>query len=170
MRQEFFRPYYSPPFAALSVILFIGMAYGAWRRLQSHAPIWPFQQFDTPCSEFCAVIDHPLFQLVCFAALALYAAANPWLRKRSMMHPLIIIDDTGLWLREVGEVLPWSEIQSVEWRWWQAQFTIVWKRVPIRIFASLMDRDGTRWLPRFVHEVVKERWEQNRVGASAAGS
>ena len=105
-----------------------------------------------------------------FCNLTIYAAANPWLRKRSMTRPLIIIDDAGLWLREVGELMRWSEIQSVECgRRIQPRCTIVWRHEPIRIVAkgNFMDRDGKCLLASSVYSVVKELWEQNRTGSQA---
>jgi len=51
----------------------------------------------------------------CAASWTIFVTATPWLRKRSKTRPLLIIDDTGLWLRTVGELMPWSEIQSVDW-------------------------------------------------------
>jgi hypothetical protein len=161
MRQEFFRYYYSPAQAVLLICVGIDAVYWGWAQLPlTHT--WPFLQFDKPAKIFFA------FLVVIFASVAIYAAANPWLRKRSMMRPLIIIDDTGLWLREVGERMHWSEIQSVECgRRIQPRCTIVWRHEPIRIVAkgNFMDRDGNCLLASSVYSVVKELWERNRAGS-----
>jgi hypothetical protein len=163
MRQELFRYYYSPVQSALLVCVGIDAVYGGWAQLPlTHT--WPFLRFDKPAMLFFGFI------VAIFASVAIYAAANPWLRKRSMRRPLIILDDAGLWLREVGELMRWSEIQSVECgRLIQPRCTIVWRHEPIRIIAkgSYMDRDGKCWLASSVYSAVKQRWEQNHAGSQA---
>lgn len=163
MRQEFFRYYFSPVQAALLVCVGIDAVYGGWGQLPL-AQTWPFLQFDKPAKIFFGLL------VVIFASVAIYAAANPWLRKRSMTRPLIIIVDAGVWLREVGELMRWSEIQSVECgRRIQPRCTIVWRHEQIRIVAkgNFMDRDGKCLLASSVYSVVKELWEQNRTGSQA---
>jgi hypothetical protein len=163
MRQAYFRYYYSPIQAALLVCAGIGAVYGGWRQLPlTHT--WPFLRLDKPTKIFFGLV------IVIFATVAIYAAASPWLRKRSMTRPLIIIDDAGLWLREVGELMRWSEIQSVECgRLIQPRCTIVWRHKPIRIIAkgNFMDCDGNCLLASSVYSAVKELWEQNRAGLQA---
>jgi hypothetical protein len=93
-----------------------------------------------------------------------YAATSPWRRKRSLTVPLIVIDDAGLWLRDVGEQMPWAEIESVE----QCpaysdglQIVVVWKktRYPIRpIFY--MDRNATYWGVRRIFDEINSCWKR----------
>jgi hypothetical protein len=46
------------------------------------------------------------------------SAISKW-KKRNIAPPLLItIDDTRLWLRQVGELMPSSEIQSVKISGW----------------------------------------------------
>jgi hypothetical protein len=118
-----------------------------------------------------------------FTAFALsttiFAAATPWLRKRSKTRPLIIIDDAGLWLRKVGEVMPWSEIKSVDL--WTSNTNnagvdtlVVWRHQRYSIAGHgqlplmalwVIDRDGELWRPVSVFKEIKARWERNSVGS-----
>jgi hypothetical protein len=160
MRQEFYRYYLGPISAVWLEFIFISNAYGAWRQSRDYVAA---SAHDTLCSAFCEVIHHPLFHFMYFTGFAMYVAVVQWRRKRSMTQPLIIVDDAGLWLREVGELMPWSEIQSVELaKAWPPRFTVVCRRVPIRVAGTFMDRHGkTPWDQRWVYNVVRERWERN---------
>ena len=50
------------------------------------------------------------------AVVTIFVTAFPfWMRKRSKTRPLIIIDDDGLWSWRYG-LIPWPEIQTIEWK------------------------------------------------------
>jgi len=107
----------------------------------------------------------------CAASWTIFVTATPWLRKRSKTRPLLIIDDTGLWLRTVGELMPWSEIQSVDWvdlGRGGVQTIVVWRheRHPSH-WGELMDHDGKHWWPHSIYKEIRERWERCR-GASVS--
>jgi hypothetical protein len=128
----------------------------------------------------------PAFLVVWIALVAsftIWGAATPWLRKRSKTRPLIIIDDAGLWLRRVGELMPWSEIQSVEWRVHNPgsnfggtrDIVVVWKHEQYSIAHHgravgaefLMDRDDKLWGPYSLYKEINARREQDRAGSAA---
>lgn len=67
------------------------------------------------------------------AGITIYAgAAFLWLLRKGSKDtpPLIIIDDAGLWSWSAG-LMPWSEIQAIEWKegWGRepADIIIVWR-------------------------------------------
>jgi hypothetical protein len=63
---------------------------------------------------------------------------------------LIVIDDSGLWLKEVGELMRWSEIQHITVQSGSTpKCTIVWRDRSIRVpTPHYRDSDGTRWTVR----------------------
>ena len=88
-------------------------------------------------------------------------------RKKNKTLPLIIIDDTGLWHRRFGELIPWSEIQSVEY-WARPSIAVEDIRVVFRHErhslqpSNLMDSDGHRVWNSSVYKEIKACWERNR--------
>jgi hypothetical protein len=113
------------------------------------------------------------FVVVFWVVWMAMAAGQPLLRNWSKARPLIIIDDSGLWLRRYGALMRWSEIQSVEWEWLgqDARFTIVWTHEPFRLGVRMgyMDGDGNLWRPHSIYEMVKAHWKRNRAASVSAG-
>jgi hypothetical protein len=100
----------------------------------------------------------------------------PQAHERSKTHPLIIVDDAGLWLQQTGERAAWSEIQSVRWVDFgnfdgvhDSQLVVVSRHQPICVnFAGdFMEIDGKFWPACSVYERIKQRWEQNRIRDTA---
>jgi hypothetical protein len=94
-------------------------------------------------------------------------------RKKNKTRPLIIIDDTGLWHRKLGELIPWSEIQSIEY--WAhpgtgaSDIRVVYRHERHSLPSSsrwqplnLMDSDGHRAWNSSVCKEIKACWERNR--------
>jgi hypothetical protein len=46
-------------------------------------------------------------------AMAISGTSPRW-RERSKACPLLIIDDCGLWFREIGRLIRWTEIHSIK--------------------------------------------------------
>jgi hypothetical protein len=92
------------------------------------------------------------------------AAILRW-RKRIKNRPLVIIDDAGLCLRKVGELMPWSEIQSVKLECANPDaeyFLIVCRDQRYEFGARFLDRNGVRWSGPEICEGIKERWQRKR--------
>jgi hypothetical protein len=105
------------------------------------------------------------------ASITIYAAAAylRLLRKGSKnTPPLIIIDDAGLWNWRDG-LMPWSEIQAIEWKEAcgreDSDIIVVWRRQRYSFsrWRPLMDGSGKGFgaYPLFYNE-LKACWERNR--------
>jgi hypothetical protein len=114
------------------------------------------------------------------AVLTAAAAAIPWLHKHCKSDPDIIIDDAGLlfrtvvlqghWWPQSGELMPWSEIQSIElgpygrgegiYVLWRGQrFCHVLKGV-------FVDRDGKSfWRVSPILKEINATWDRCRNGS-----
>jgi hypothetical protein len=171
----------------------------AWRSITVAIVVIPVGAFMTVLGVWVFLVSPPSqnlfgpgFLVVWIALVAgftIWVAVTPWLRKRSKTRPLIIIDDAGLWLRRVGELMPWSEIQSVEWRVlheWRVHnpginfggtrdIVVVWKHEQYSLAYHghavgaefLMDRDDKLWGPYSLYKEIKAHWEQDRAGSAA---
>jgi hypothetical protein len=121
------------------------------------------------------------FGLFAFGALlaAGAAAGIPWLHRQFESDPDIIIDDTGLVLRRVklegdwwaqsGELMPWSEIQSVELGpYGRGQgIYVLWRGQRFRYFIKgvYVDGDGKSfWYMNSILEDIKVTWDRCRNG------
>jgi hypothetical protein len=105
----------------------------------------------------------------CGALFAILGAHILRWRKRYKNRPLVVIDDAGLWLRKVGELMPWSEIQSVKLEFANPDalfFVIVWRDQRYEFGAGLLDRNGVQWWARDIREEIEERWQRNRHASS----
>jgi hypothetical protein len=115
-----------------------------------------------------------LFFAVAAACGALFAILGAHIlrwRKRYKNRPLVVIDDAGLWLRKVGELMPWSEIQSFKLECTATNaptlyFVIVWRDHRYEFGAGLLDRNGVQWWARDICEEIEERWQRNRHASS----
>jgi hypothetical protein len=104
-----------------------------------------------------------------------------WMKKPDDPPPLLIaIDDSGLWLQEVGELMRWSEIQQVRISSWSSSLhcMIVWRHRSIRIAPPehhYRDGDGKMRSAFGVFREIKSCWKRynccsraERDGMSAA--
>jgi hypothetical protein len=158
MRKELFR-WWSITVAVVAVPLGIFMM---------GTLIWLFLNDNTLSGRIAAGVGTAIV-----ASWTTFVAATPWLRRRSKMRPLIIIDDAGLWLRSVGELMPWSEIQSVEWKNDGRYINIIvaWRHERYRVEGwMMMDGDGKHWGPRRIYKEVRACWEQNRHPSSVSAA
>jgi hypothetical protein len=101
--------------------------------------------------------------------IILWAFILSWWWKKTASRLLIVIDDSGLWLKEIGQLMRWSEIQSISLcadADPHPLFDIVWNGKPYRVNGSGLyrDRNGTAWRVRSVYKQIISRWEQGRVG------
>jgi hypothetical protein len=98
----------------------------------------------------------------------IFVTAFPfWMRKRSKTRPLMIIDDDGLWSWRYG-LMPWSEIQAIEWKERRGRIDadIIVVRRQARYMLSrcglwLMDGNGKHWSPRRIYNELTACWERN---------
>jgi hypothetical protein len=86
---------------------------------------------------------------------------------------LIIIDDDGLWSWRYG-LMPWSEIQAIEWKERRGRIgaDIVVVRGQERYMLSrcglwLMDGNGKHWSPRRVYDELTAYWVRNSSASDA---
>jgi hypothetical protein len=111
---------------------------------------------------------------------ALFVACTAWMlsaiskwKKRNIAPPtLITIDDSGLWLRKIGELMRWSEIQSVKISYWGGDAcTVVWQHSSNRLHhhAYYGDHVGKMWLPVSVYGEIKSYRERYRTAAASQG-
>jgi hypothetical protein len=106
------------------------------------------------------------------AFVTIFVTAFPfWMRKRSKTRPLMIIDGDGLWSWRYG-LMPWSEIQAIEWKERRgridADIIVVrgqGRYMLSRCGLSLMDGSGKHWSPRRIYDELTAHWLQNS-GAS----
>jgi hypothetical protein len=91
-------------------------------------------------------------------------------REKNKTRPVVIIDDAGLWLRSVGELIPWSEVQSLERKYTKDgdYIVVVYKDQPHSFGVCLMDTDGRRWLTKSIYKETKAYWERNRRASSVS--
>jgi hypothetical protein len=156
MRKEFFS-YTTPQFVhALAIIIGVACVIGFGADLLFNSPP-PDQQ----------TVDEMLF----VACIILTGAAVSTWKKRNDPRPLLIaIDDSGLWLREVGELMRWSEIQEVSRSYWgrEPSWTIVWRHQSIRISPPddhYRDGDGKMWGVHSVYGEIKSCWKRHTAAA-----
>jgi len=109
----------------------------------------------------------------------------PRYREQIMRCPLLIVDDRGLWFREIGELMPWTEIESISFdsSGDDKPFTFVCNsthaippsvsrkgysdrkgKIVFRVGCrgGYMDREGVRWAKWSIYKMIAERWEQTR--------
>jgi hypothetical protein len=151
MRKEFFRYFFSPAIASLWVIY--GMFWGGFLIWGIHTeklfpPEMPYARAEIG------------FAVVFWVVWMAMAAGQPLLRNWSRARPLIIIDDSGLWLRRYDELMRWSEIQWVEWEWLgqDARFTIVWRHKPFRVGRRLLYMDIWTVTGTYGGRIPSTRW------------
>jgi hypothetical protein len=159
MRKEFF-PNTAPRFLhALVIIIGVMGIIGFGADLLFNSPP-PDQQTG----------DEMLF----VAVIILTGAAVATWKKRNDPLPLqIAIDDSGLWLEEVGELMRWSEIQEVRTSYWgtEPSCTITWRHRSIRIHSAddhYRDGDGKMWVAPGVYGEIKSCWKRRAAAAAPA--
>jgi len=154
MRKEFFAEVLSPFSRALGIIFGVVAVVGIGVDLLNNPPS-----------------DERTVETVLFVACVIWAlsAISGW-KKRNIEPPLLIaIDDSGLWLQRVGELMRWSEIESVKISYWgEVSCTIKCRHDSIRLHYpdSYGDRDGKLWTKLRVYKEIRSHWEQHRAIAT----
>jgi hypothetical protein len=149
MRKEFFSHLPSPLARVLGFIFVVVGVIGTGVDLLYNRPL-EGRAIETVLLMICVVFT--------------LATLSRW-KKRNDAPPLLIaIDDSGLWLREVGEVMHWSEVQSVKISYWgTASCTIRWRHNSIRLESTpelYSDRDGKTWVAPAVYREIRSHWER----------
>jgi hypothetical protein len=128
MRKEFFRYVHSPRIAALWVLF--GVLWGAFGVAGLALPLaalWISATSPLVRALVLAVVGiFPTIFWAVWMATAISRMSPRW-RERSMTFPMLIIDDRDLWVREIGEPMPWTEIESIRFDGGDEPFDIVCK-------------------------------------------
>jgi Zn-dependent protease with chaperone function len=94
--------------------------------------------------------------------IILWAFILLWWWRKTASRLLIAVDDSGHWLKEIGQLMLWSEIQSISLRGDadvdpEPLFDIVWNGKPYRVNGDVLyrDRNGTAWWVRSVYKQIE---------------